>query len=410
MKNNRCLKIILANAPVNNGNRGCVALTVSDIYLIDSILSSHGVEYELYLTDSGFEDEQVHSLDIGGKTVVFKAFNNPLPGGIRSFIRSLMHPGRLIRSLKVFLNADYVLSSGQGDSFSDIYGVFRFNLIDRAHSAAYVFRKKLCLLPQTIGPFNSDSVRKSAARSISYSGLVMARDSMSAACANELAKKSVSIKEYIDVAFGLPYELQSFPDGRVHVGLNISALLWNGGYEGHNQFGLKDDYRLLNRRIIEFFLSTENVTLHLVPHVVLQERSRENDYEVCYDLWRKYGNDRITLAPFFPGPIEAKSYISGMDFFVGARMHSTIAAFSSGVPTVPLAYSRKFIGMYEDSLNYHHVADLRYLNNDDIMAMITSAFSARVRISEEVQEINHRVVAERLDGIRADLSSFFELD
>ena len=30
------------------------------------------------------------------------------------------------------------------------------------------------------------------------------------------------------------------------------------------------------------------------------------------------------LAPDFKNPIEAKSYISNMDVFIGARMHSTI--------------------------------------------------------------------------------------
>jgi polysaccharide pyruvyl transferase WcaK-like protein len=52
--------------------------------------------------------------------------------------------------------------------------------------------------------------------------------------------------------------------------------------------------------------------------------------------------------------MEAKSYISGMDLFIGARMHATIAAISSGVPVIPFSYSRKFEGLFS-SLGYPYV-------------------------------------------------------
>lgn len=52
------------------------------------------------------------------------------------------------------------------------------------------------------------------------------------------------------------------------------------------------------------------------------------------------------LAPAFASPSEAKSYIAGMDFFMGARMHACITALLSGVPVVPMAYSLKFEGLF----------------------------------------------------------------
>ncbi|MGJ7723542.1 polysaccharide pyruvyl transferase family protein [Escherichia coli] len=42
-------------------------------------------------------------------------------------------------------------------------------------------------------------------------------------------------------------------------------------------------------------------------------------------------NDAVVVAERFTNPITAKSYISSIDFFTGARMHATIAAFSAGV-------------------------------------------------------------------------------
>ena len=51
-----------------------------------------------------------------------------------------------------------------------------------------------------------------------------------------------------------------------------------------------------------------------------------------------------------------KNYISKMDFFIGARMHATIGALSSGVPVIPFSYSRKFEGLF-NSIDYPFVIE-----------------------------------------------------
>ena len=46
--------------------------------------------------------------------------------------------------------------------------------------------------------------------------------------------------------------------------------------------------------------------------------------------------------------MELKGYIARCRFFIGARTHSTIAAYSSGVPTLVLGYSVKSKGIAKD--------------------------------------------------------------
>lgn len=176
------------------------------------------------------------------------------------------------------------------------------------------------------------------------------------------------------MAFFLPYETISQDKNYIHVGVNISALLWNGDYTRNNQFGLKCDYQSLVRQLIDYFLNQENVKVHLVSHVVGAERHIENDYAVSYDLWREYDNPNLLLAPLALGPIEIKSYIAGLDFFMGARMHATIGVFSAGIPVVPMAYSRKFNGLFADTLNYHFMVDLKVQTNEEILDTVKDAF------------------------------------
>ena len=97
--------------------------------------------------------------------------------------------------------------------------------------------------------------------------------------------------------------------------------------------------------------------VHLIPHVIdLKEDAHDDDYKICKILQEKY--PETILAPAFHTPIEAKSYISNMKIFIGSRMHSTIAAFSSDVVTIPISYSRKFEGLF-NSLNYEYVINGR---------------------------------------------------
>ena len=66
------MKIILGNAPIKNGNRGCVALTITIACMIDEIMKKAGLSYELYLPDSQYDDRKIHEILIGDRKIEFK--------------------------------------------------------------------------------------------------------------------------------------------------------------------------------------------------------------------------------------------------------------------------------------------------------------------------------------------------
>jgi len=72
-----------------------------------------------------------------------------------------------------------------------------------------------------------------------------------------------------------------------------------------------------------------------VSHVISERFVVEDDYRIAQKLAEEFPG--TIVAPRFRNSSEAKSYISGLDFFCGSRMHACIAAFSSGVPVVPVA-------------------------------------------------------------------------
>ena len=307
---------------------------------------------------------------------------------------------------KVYKEADFILDIGQGDSFADIYGKSRFDWIFSQYQLGMKLKKTYCILPQTIGPFEVPAIRKQACKGINYAKCVMTRDKQSYDFVKELLSEKV-VSEIIDVAFFMPYKKKVFDSDSIHVGLNVSALLWHGGYTRDNQFGLKVDYPSLIRSIIDYFLKQANVKVHLIPHVVGSERHVENDYAVSFDLVEEYNRPDLILSPLFLDPISAKNYIAGMDFFMGARMHSTIAAFSSEVPVYPMAYSRKFNGLFIDTLQYPYMADMKVQSETEILAGIKQCYEQREKLKELEHNRMQTTVEERRKLMEERLCEFF---
>lgn len=404
------MNIILANATVANGNRGCTALAITMLHILHELLSGADIDYKIYLTDSRQKPDTKYRYKTGNLDITYYTCEYPKSlnwkYNLISKCKSLLGKNE---AEKIFQKADYILDIGQGDSFSDIYGKFRFESIDLIHKIARSYKKPYCILPQTIGPYKDKAIKQCADKSIADATLCMARDKQSYDYVTCNVPAQKTIKEYIDVAFFMPYEKIEQNKEYTHIGLNVSALLWNGGYTRDNQFELRADYQDVIRSTIDLFLSMPRTKVHLIPHVVVSERHLENDYGVSYDLWREYNNENLLIAPFALGPIEIKSYIAGMDFFIGARMHSTIGAFSAQVPVLPMAYSRKFNGLFIDTLNYPHMIDLKTQDKEDIISAINTSFNNRKELAAKIDDRMNGIVKERGELLYSELKKFLHI-
>ena len=400
------MNIILANAPVKNGNRGCVALSLSTLYIIDKILNGRNIPHAFYLPQSGYDKKEEHTIKAGKVNLKFISLMDITPLSIKQQIKNIAKYKEYQATKEAYQEADFILDIGQGDSFADIYGKRRFDWIFSQYRLGMKYKKPYCILPQTIGPFKDASIRTQACKGISYAKCVMARDKQSYDYVKELLPDK-SVTEIIDVAFFMPFNRKEFNKDFIHVGLNVSALLWHGGYTRDNQFGLNVDYPSVIRSIIDYFLKQANVKVHLIPHVVGSERHVEYDYAVSFDLVEEYNRPDLILSPLFLDPISAKNYIAGMDFFMGARMHSTIAAFSSEVPVYPMAYSRKFNGLFIDTLQYPYMADMKVQSETEILAGIKQCYEQREKLKELEHNRMQTTVEERRKLMEERLCEFF---
>lgn len=274
---------------------------------------------------------------------------------------------------------DIVIDIGEGDSFTDIYGGRRFVKFLVSKMLAIGISKRLVLAPQTIGPFQNPVRRWLAVRVMNRAEAVFARDQLSTAFLRQ-GGVTTQTAEFIDVAFALPFTQTPKTPGTTKVGLNISGLLYAGGYSGKNEFGLTIDYTALSNQLIEYFTAMTNTEVHLIPHVM--GSGPDDDYAQAEALKQVY--PQLILPSRFASAEQAKSYISGMDFVVGGRMHACIGAFSARVPVVPIAYSRKFNGLFA-TLGYRHLVDGKVDNTETALSKIKSAFADRTTLLTDVE-------------------------
>ena len=148
------------------------------------------------------------------------------------------------------------------------------------------------------------------------------------------------------------------------LGLNVSPLV-----EGYNP-----EITQVTRDFIKYVLENTTLKILLIPHVV---EDGNNDYEYMRGFYEAFRNSRcIEILPPDLNAKQYKGYIANTRFFIGARTHATIAAYSNGVPTAVLGYSVKSRGIAKDLFGEEkYVLDSRMLTDaqpviDELNALI----------------------------------------
>jgi colanic acid/amylovoran biosynthesis protein len=301
-------------------------------------------------------------------------------------------------------DADIVVSLAGGDSFSDTYGLSRLLYVSLPQLLAIVLGKKMVVLPQTIGPFNSAVAKIIAKTILRRAMLIYSRDHEGVTETRKLigsSDRNGKVRFCYDVGFvldpvrpknmGFPFDSPKETERPV-IGLNISGLLYMGGYSRNNMFGLKIDYKELIPNLTELMIRKHNATVMLVPHVFGTDG--ESDSVVCREVYaylKERYDENLLIASGEYNQSEIKYIIGLCDFFIGSRMHACIAALSQNIPTVSIAYSNKFIGVMDTIGVAELVADPRRLGKEEIVRVISDAFEHRAGLRGHLEKTMPRV-------------------
>ena len=414
-------KMCLLGASFDTGNLGVSTLAESSIKCI----LKRWPDAQITLLASGYT-EHISKLNLDGVDVVIKEL--PIRFSKNIFLSNhfclmmfyaviiKLLPFRRVRNtlvsgnkyFRAILETDLVVDITGGDSFSDIYGLGRF-VRGLLHKILVLqLGKKLVLLPQTYGPFKRKITREAARYVLKRSSIIYSRDRQSMKYVRGLLKNhnlNGNLRFVPDVGFVLngarPKHLNTKPlfgglkKESILVGLNVSGLLFNGGYTRNNMFGLQMNYRELVYKIIDLLLQNERIVIILIPHVYPPKGYEvESDLAASRQVFQGVNDSsmgRVYLVDEEYDHNEIKYIIGMCNFFIGSRMHSCIAAMSQCIPAVGLAYSKKFEGVFESIGMADCVADAHNCDEEELLEKIGSVIERREQIREHLENVIPKV-------------------
>jgi len=413
---NKTKRVALFGAAPDTSNMGVTALYMSTITGISKYIDD--VEFVVFDNGLGRREDIINTNE--GKAI--KIIRYGARSGLRYYrpeniftmlvMSKFGKLGAIFNTgIKLIDSCNVVLDVSGGDSFSDIYGMVRFNSINRPKQITINRKKPLFLLPQTYGPYNRLRVRQQASRSVKNANIAWARDKDSYKILQELLGNDLSSKRHqcgVDMAFGLetinaekkvPKSLKNWLNNSssedIIVGINVSGLIYNDPEKTKKSYGFKADYKKLINNFIFWVLSSTKANIILVPHVMTKPGHYESDFEACEDVVASVDDkfsDRIIVSPQTLNESEVKWLISKLNWFCGTRMHSTIAGLSSCVPTSAISYSDKTKGVFDTCEQGKHVIDPRINDTDEAVHLLINSYNEMNKTKSSMSQHIRKVI------------------
>jgi len=335
------------------GNRGCEAIVRSTVSMLNQTFG----KVEVLVPSSDIVRDNKQWPDAGRQGVHFVDAYLPIHNRLWvhlqrlpfSILKRAGWPFSFPRKLRDELNScDAVLSIG-GDNYSLDYRLP--SLLMGVDRLAMDLGKPVFVWGASVGPFEAEPSFLPAIREhLAKMKIIAARESITYGYLTEKLGLNNVIR-MADPAFTLKKEsidtVSFWPrdGGSGIIGLNISPLIER--YKTDSQDLRAETIRFIHEVVGKGF------GVLLVPHVVpLDGGEGNNDSTYMNDMLAelKLHGDSVTIMPANLNASQIKQVISQLRYFIGARTHATIAALSSSIPTLSIAYSVKAKGINKDLL------------------------------------------------------------
>lgn len=348
-------------------NRGCEAIVRSGANIIKETISDVEINLSSFRPETDKLISKVDNIYDGRDYDIKKYSLSWLISSLKVKLfkdESYAYAKRHNNIIKHIKDMDIFLSIG-GDAYCYGEQPGWYEIDKRIKNAG----KKLALWGCSIG---EEDISTQKLEDLKSFDLILARESITY---NMLKNKGLTnVRLCADGAFTMDKEELPLPnewqEGNT-IGLNFSPLVLNKNKESKEAI----------RNLIKHILDTTDMTIALTPHVT---ETGNNDYEVLYEYYEEFKNtDRVIILPDNLNAIQYKGYIARMRFFIGARTHATIAAYSNCVPTMVLGYSVKSKGIAKDIFGEEKL--VLGINEISNIEMLKNRFNEMIREEEELK-------------------------
>jgi len=314
------------------GNRGCEAIVRSTSALF-------GDQAELSLASSTPDFDRAAKLQ-GVKQIISSEIS---PYSVRRIINSIGFRLGMPRESEVARKYSPITDLGKKSDVCLSIGGDTYCYGHQEHLQVVNGRlrragKPLVLWGCSVEP---DSLKGQNLEDLRAYDLIVARESIT-----ELAMREagLNVVRWCDPAFTMKKDELPLPEGWREgktIGLNVSPLVLN---KAKNREKALEAFVSLVRHILD----TSDCAVALIPHVFWKH---DSDLDALGAIKARFaGEPRVFMLPDAAQltAMQLKGYISRLSALVTARTHASVAAYSTGVPTLVIGYSVKARGIARD--------------------------------------------------------------
>lgn len=149
---------------------------------------------------------------------------------------------------------------------------------------------------------------------------------------------------YPDPAFVLEPEKVELPSifnsGKNVIGINISPYVLKNN-------DISSPFGIAVHKLLDYILNETDCSVLLIPHVMWEKQDDRVTAAILKDLYPN--EDRLSILDSGKlNYMQIRYVISNCSYFIGARTHAVISAYSTCVPTLAIGYSIKAKGIAKD--------------------------------------------------------------
>jgi len=386
-KNKPPLQITLCGACLA-GNMGGAALNISMVEGIKKLANEH---VDITLLSKYPEDDFDTCKSLNWKLVSYPTTTQifyGIPVSIAYWIGQrfgLPKQKFMYDFMQAYLDSDMIIDLS-GISFTDDRPLSGLVINILWLLPAVITNKKWMKASQAMGPFNKFWVRITSRFFLKQATALVARGRESEKFLREfLPSQSKNIYQLPDVAFILnPAPEEKIKQILDSLGINKPYCVVGPSFVLDRLMD-KDSYRRLMAKVVDELIMLSGYNVLLLSHARATSYSALDDLEVCQATFDFIDNQQGTYVLDEPYPVDVlKGIIAQSEIAVGSRFHFMVAAVSSGVPSLAIGWSHKYLEMMRMAGQEKFVVSYQNLDETIILKMLKNIWKDQNKIRQEI--------------------------
>lgn len=291
-------------------------------------------------------------------------------------------------SLRVLKDSDIIIVCGGGflggkkyDSLMHVFQIYLDTL----------FKKPVIVMGISVEPIKKKIIKKYTEKILKRVDFIFAREKITYDYLKSFLDKD-KLDLIPDMAFMVEEKIENsklISDIRNKTDLvfGITARKWNFPNIKTSKEIAMQNYKDSIKEMMMNYIDKYNAYFVFLPQVIAYTN---NDIvtarEIKESLDKKYQENVVILDDDL-SPIELKSLIGNMDYFIGTRMHSNIFAASMRIPNIVIAYEKKTNGIMEMIGIEDYIVEIDSITSKELIEKVDKCINNREKIVKHLNKV-----------------------